>query len=116
MIKKFALANGAFDVVVASHWGDGGAGACDVADALMKACNEKANFKFLYNLEMGLEEKINIIAKEMYGAGSVEFTEKVIDTLKKYTEKVSSFNFINECAIAVSFYINCEQNWIKLGL
>lgn len=93
MIKKFAYANGAFDVVVASHWGEGGAGACDVADALMKACNQKANFKFLYDLEMGLEEKINIIAKEMYGAGSVEFTDKVIETLKKYTEKVRSLIF-----------------------
>lgn len=91
MIKKFAYANGAFDVVVCSHWGEGGAGACDVADALVKACNQKSNFKFLYSLEIGLEEKINIIAKEMYGAGSVELAEKVIETIKKYTEKV---NFI----------------------
>lgn len=88
MIKKYAFENGAFDVVVASHWGEGGAGACTVADALIKACNEQADFKLLYKLEMGLEEKINVIAKEMYGAGSVEFTEKVVETLKKYTEKV----------------------------
>lgn len=94
MIKKFAYANGAFDVVVASHWGEGGAGACAVADALIKACNEQANFNFLYSLEMGLEEKINIIAKEMYGAGSVEFTEKVVETMKKYEEKVTCFNLV----------------------
>lgn len=42
---------------------------------------------------MGLEEKINIIAKEMYGAGSVEFTKKVIETMKKYAAKVSCITF-----------------------
>lgn len=89
LVRKAALANGAFDAVIASHWSDGGAGAAQLADALIKACESpKSNFHFLYDLEQTIEEKISIIAREMYGAGSIEFQPKVKEIIRAYTEKV----------------------------
>lgn len=58
-----------------------------LAEALIDACKTESNFKFLYDLNSSIEEKITKIAKEMYGAGSVDFSLKVKETIKLYTEK-----------------------------
>lgn len=91
LIRKAAIANGAFDAVISSHWSDGGAGAKDLAGALIKACESvDSKFKFLYEVESSIEEKIFKIAHEMYGAANVELSDKVKEAIKLYTEKVSS--------------------------
>lgn len=71
------MKSGAYDAVVCTHWADGGPGAIALADAVIAATGKPSNFKLLYNLEDSIEEKINKIAKEMYGAGKVVFTETV---------------------------------------
>lgn len=89
LIRKSALASGAFDAIVSSHWSDGGAGAKDLAGALIKACESvDSKFKFLYELESPVEEKIFRIANEMYGAASVDLNDKVKEAIKLYAEKV----------------------------
>lgn len=89
IVRKAALANGAFDAVVCTHWSDGGAGATDLADALINACSKSNdNFKFLYELSSTIEEKITKISKEMYGAGSVEFTPQAKSMIKLYSKLV----------------------------
>nr|XP_022911778.1 C-1-tetrahydrofolate synthase, cytoplasmic [Onthophagus taurus] len=87
LVKEAAVKNGAFDAVVCNHWAEGGAGAVGLADAVIKACETQNSFKFLYDVNMGIEEKIFAIAKEMYGAGNVEYSEKVMESIKKYTEQ-----------------------------
>lgn len=90
LIRKSAIANGAFDAVVATHWSDGGAGAENLASALIKACDGvDSQFKFLYELDSPIEEKISRIAREMYGAANVDLNDKVKDAIKLYTDKVS---------------------------
>lgn len=89
MVKEAAVKNGAFAAVVANHWRDGGKGCVTLADALMKACAQKSEFKFLYELPMSIDEKINKIAKEMYGASSVEFSPRIWEIMRHFTEKVS---------------------------
>jgi len=71
------LDSGAADAVICTHWAEGGAGATALADAVIAATEKPSNFKLLYNLEDSIEEKINKIAKELYGAGQVVLTEKV---------------------------------------
>lgn len=88
LIKQAAVSNGAFDAVVCTHWADGGEGASALADAVIKACNKPSTFKFLYDLQLPLEDKINIIAREMYGASKVDLAPKVKETLEKYTKQV----------------------------
>ncbi|KAG5667299.1 hypothetical protein PVAND_015285 [Polypedilum vanderplanki] len=88
LIKKGAIENGAFACVTSNHWAEGGKGAVDLADALIEACKQpNSDFKFLYELDLSIEEKINRIAKEMYGAGNVEFSQKVRETMRLYAEK-----------------------------
>ncbi len=91
IVRQAALANGAFDAVICTHWSDGGAGAAELADAVIKACNESNdNFKFLYDLGSTIEEKITKISKEMYGAGSVEFTSQAKSMIQLYSKLVCS--------------------------
>lgn len=87
MIKKAAIQYGAYAVVASNHWAEGGAGAVQLADALIDACKMESNFHFLYDVNLSIEEKINKIAKEMYGAGQVDLAFKVKETIKVYTEK-----------------------------
>lgn len=115
LVRKSAVANGAFAASIATHWSDGGPGAAELADALIEACeSSKSNFKFLYELDMPIEDKIVTIAKEMYGAGSVEFAPKVRDTIRAYTEKVSCNITLFLRFTRVSFrraLTNCQFVW-----
>lgn len=88
VVRKAAIANGAVNAIASRHWSDGGVGAIKLAEALIEACNTKTSFQFLYELNTSIEEKIIKIAKEMYGAGSVEFNDKVKKIMEFYTEKV----------------------------
>lgn len=87
LIKRAAMEHGAFACVTSNHWAEGGKGAVDLADALIDACNQESSFKFLYDVELSIEEKINKIAKEMYGAGNVDFAAKVREAMRLYAEK-----------------------------
>ena len=51
----------------------GGEGALELADAVIEACKEENNFKFLYPLEMKLRDRVALIAKEVYGADGVSW-------------------------------------------
>jgi formate--tetrahydrofolate ligase len=73
VVKKAAEAAGA-RCAESKHWELGGDGALEFADAVIDACNEENEFKFLYPLEMKLRERVANIAKEVYGAGGVSWT------------------------------------------
>ena len=73
MVRKAAEAAGA-RCAVSSHWADGGDGALELADTVMEACEEKNDFKFLYPTEMKLRERVDKIAKVVYGADGVSWT------------------------------------------
>ena len=73
MVRKAAEAAGA-RCALSTHWADGGDGALELADTVMDACNEKNDFKFLYPLEMKLRERVEKIAKVVYGADGVSWT------------------------------------------
>ncbi len=59
---------------LSQHWLKGGEGALELADAVIDACKEKVDFKFLYPLELPLRERVALIAKEIYGADGVSWT------------------------------------------
>lgn len=91
-MKEAALANGAFDAIVARHFTEGGQGAVDLAAALIKACDkEQSNFHYLYDLNASIEEKIFKIASEMYGAAEVEYHGHVKEKIQLYNAQVSVF-------------------------
>ncbi len=72
LLRRLAEAEGA-RVAVSTHWLNGGDGALELADAVHDACEEKADFKFLYPLEMPLRQRVELVAKNVYGADGVSW-------------------------------------------
>ena len=86
LVRKAAAESGAADAVVSNHWAEGGEGARDLAEAVVKACELPSDFKLLYPDEMPIREKITTIARKVYLAGDVEFApqaERQIDAYEK---------------------------------
>ena len=91
MVRKAAEAAGA-RCALSEHWLKGGDGALELADAVMEACEEKNDFKFLYPIEMKLRERVDKIARVVYGAEGVSWTAdaeakaKMFEADSKYDE------------------------------
>ena len=86
LVRKIALEAGAEDAIMSNHWAEGGAGAVELGKAVIAAAEKPSNFKFLYDLDLSIKEKIETIAKEIYGAGSVTYTELAEKQIASYTE------------------------------
>jgi formate--tetrahydrofolate ligase len=82
LVRKAAEAAGA-RCAESSHWANGGDGALELADAVKEACEEENEFKFLYPMEMKLRERVENIAKVVYGADGVSWTPDAEDKAKK---------------------------------
>jgi formate--tetrahydrofolate ligase len=86
LVKEKCKALGV-EALMADHWAMGGAGAADVAKAVVKVIDEgKSKLKFLYSDEMPLFEKIETIAREIYRAKNVSADKSVKDQLKTWEE------------------------------
>ncbi len=83
LIRKAAEQAGA-RCAVSSHWANGGDGALELADAVIEACNDKVDFKFLYPLEMPLRQRVETIAKKVYGADGVSWMPEATAKAKKF--------------------------------
>jgi len=84
-IREVALAAGARDAVVATHFTNGGAGATDLAEAVWAAAEDPSrSFRLLYPDEAPLGEKILTIVKEIYGGDGIELTPAAQKSLKLY--------------------------------
>jgi len=81
-VRRLAEEAGA-RVALSKHWQYGGDGAVEFADAVIEACNEPNDFKFLYELETPLRQRIELIAKEVYGADGVEFSAEALEKAKR---------------------------------
>ncbi|GAW92218.1 formate--tetrahydrofolate ligase [Calderihabitans maritimus] len=69
---------------VSEHWLKGGEGALELADAVIDACNDPVDFKYLYPLDMPLRQRVEIIAKEVYGADGVSWTPQAEEKAKMF--------------------------------
>lgn len=85
VVRRFAEAAGA-RVALSKHWQYGGEGALELADAVIDACNEPSDFKLLYELSTPLRQRIELIAKEVYGADGVEYSSEALAKAKKMEE------------------------------
>ncbi|AEG13858.1 Formate--tetrahydrofolate ligase [Desulfofundulus kuznetsovii DSM 6115] len=78
---------------VSEHWLKGGEGALELADAVIDACNDPVDFKFLYPLEMPLRQRVEIIAREVYGADGVVWTPEAEAKAKMIEENPAYRDF-----------------------
>ena len=92
MVRKYAEKAGA-RCAVSEHWAKGGEGALELVDAIIEACNDKVDFKFLYPLEMPLRQRVELIAKNVYGADGVSWTPDAEAKAKKFESDPSMKDF-----------------------
>ena len=70
--------------MVCEHHAHGGKGAAALGEAVIKACSEPSDFKFLYPLDIPVKAKIEAIAKEIYGAAGVEYMEEAEKSIEQF--------------------------------
>lgn len=92
LVREIALENGAEDCQVSEAWRYGGRGGVDLAKAVVRAAEKGSVFKFLYPLDISIKEKIEKIAKDIYGAKDVTYTKIVEDNIALF-EKLGWGNF-----------------------
>ncbi len=83
LVRKAAEAAGA-RCAVSTHWADGGDGALELADVVKEACEDTNDFKFLYPMEMKLRERVEKVAKVVYGADGVVWAPEAEAKAKKF--------------------------------
>jgi formate--tetrahydrofolate ligase len=81
-VRELAEAAGA-KVALSRHWEKGGDGAIEFAETVVAACEEKSEFKFLYELDQPVKDRIEIVAKEVYGADGVEYSPEANASLAR---------------------------------
>ncbi len=81
-VRELAEAEGA-KAAVSHHWEKGGDGALEFADVVVEACEERTEFKFLYELDEPVKQRIEKVAKEVYGADGVEYSNEANAALKR---------------------------------
>lgn len=74
------------NVVVADSWAKGGQGTQDLAKEVVRLADQSSTFKPLYKTTDSIEDKVNTIAKQIYGAGDVAFSKKARKQLKRFAE------------------------------
>ncbi|NWI08879.1 C1TM protein, partial [Crypturellus soui] len=87
LVCEIAKRSGAFDAVPCNHWSAGGRGAVKLAQAVEKAASQKNSFKYLYNLELPIVEKIRIIAQKVYGAQDIELSPAAQSQVDRYSRQ-----------------------------
>ena len=71
------------ELSLVESWEKGGEGATDLAKKIIKLCNKKEQFQYIYNVEDSIKEKIEKVATSIYGAEKVEYTQEAEEQIKK---------------------------------
>jgi len=86
LVRKVAVEEGGAEAaVVCRHWALGGEGAVELANEVVKAAEKPSDFHFLYDLNLPIKEKIETIAREVYGADGVDYTPEAEERIAEYT-------------------------------
>ena len=83
LVRRIAKENGA-RCAVSQHWLSGGEGAVELAEEVVAACEEENSFAPLYDLDMPLKERVELIATELYGADGVEWSSEAEEKINRF--------------------------------
>ena len=90
-----------------NHWRYGGEGAKELAEVVVEACEQKPEIKFLYDLEMPLRERVERIAKEVYGADGVDWAPLAIEKAKRFE---SDPKYADYCTMMVKTHLSLSHD------
>jgi formate--tetrahydrofolate ligase len=108
LLRRVVEQSGAV-VAVSEHWLKGGEGAIELAEAVVEACNEDKVFRFLYGPQTPLVQRIELIAKEIYGARGVTYSEKALGKAKAL-ELDRTSNGLGTCMVKTQFSLSHEPD------
>ncbi|MEW6221141.1 MAG: formate--tetrahydrofolate ligase [Thermodesulfobacteriota bacterium] len=107
-VRRLCEAAGA-RVAVSKHWQYGGDGALEFADAVIDACEEPNEFKLLYDLDTPLAKRIELIAKEVYGADGVSYSPEAQAKLKRM-EQDPELKDMGTCMVKTHLSLSHDPN------
>ncbi|XP_064454296.1 monofunctional C1-tetrahydrofolate synthase, mitochondrial isoform X2 [Mirounga angustirostris] len=87
LVCELAKRAGAFDAVPCYHWSVGGKGTVQLARAVRDAANKGSRFRFLYDVQLPIVEKIRTIAQAVYGAKDIELSPEAQSKIDRYTQQ-----------------------------
>jgi len=108
LVHRLAVAAGASDAVMSNHWAQGGAGAVDLAKAVVAACEKPSEFRFLYPLEWPIKQKIEAIVRDVYGGAGVEYSPEAEKKVERYTRQ--GFDKLPICMAKTHLSISHDPN------
>jgi len=85
LIRAQSEKAGATEVAVSKVWSDGGDGGVELAEAVVRACEQPGQFKFLYELDLPIKAKIETIAREIYNADGVDYLPEAEKKIEQFT-------------------------------
>ena len=92
---------------LSEHWQFGGDGAIELAKAVVEACEERNDFRPLYELETPLRQRVELIAKEVYGADGVDWSEKAIEKAERFE---SDPKYADYCTMMVKTHLSLSHD------
>ncbi len=95
---------------VSEHWLKGGEGAVELAEAVVEACEEPVDLQYLYPLEMPLRQRVDLIAREVYGADGVDWTPEAEAKAIAF-EQDSAYNDFATMMVKTHLSLSHNPNW-----
>jgi formate--tetrahydrofolate ligase len=83
-VKRISVEAGALGAAVSRHWAEGGKGAIELAEMVIAAAEQPSDFRFLYDVDKPIKDKIETIATKIYGADSLSYTSQADQQIKDY--------------------------------
>lgn len=93
---------------MANHWAEGGKGAIDLAKGIIEAAEKPKDFKLLYDADKSIVEKMEAIAREMYGAAGIELTENAQKQVETYTRQ--GFSHLPVCIAKTQYSLSHDAS------
>jgi len=109
LVAEAAAAAGAYATAPTEHWTWGGEGAAELAEAVVGACEQPSNFDFLYPLDLTIKEKIELLAKEIYGADGVSYEALAERQIRTYEDK--GFGKLPICMAKTHLSLSHDGAW-----
>ncbi len=100
-------------VAMSDHWQYGGDGALELADAVAEACDEPNEFRYLYELDTPLRQRIELISKEVYGADGVDYSPEALEKAKRM-EQDPEIQKLGTCMVKT--HLSLSDNPTKKGV
>ena len=112
LVRRICAENG-LRCAVSDHWRYGGAGAEELARAVMEACDEPSTLKFLYPDDMPLRERVERIAREVYGAEGVDWSPLALEKAQRFE---SDPRYADYCTMMVKTHLSLSHDPARKGV